>query len=362
MDAIESITDDGIAICRPRHSASEPSKPPPASNGWELRCYPSTVAKATVGGFLGGGSGGIGSVAHGGLRDFATVRALEVVTMEPEPRILLHEGAKRSTTILHAWGTNGIITKVWLALTPAVEWAQCAVTFDTFADAFTFSEKIATDPAWTKRLVTTFESPIPSCFAPILRFTRESKALIFLMIAASQLASALEAAARQAGGEITLAAPYTGLRTVPLLSDYTWNHTTLWAMKQDPAYTYLQCGFSPTEARSQFQQLRERFGQDFLFHFEFMKTGSGVVDPRLHPARPLHHRRTPQRDDRLLPIHRRQRRQPAQQQRRRRWPLPRGQRPAPRQAQVRSARPAQSRQDDHLPATSPNKRSPQEVL
>ena len=34
---------------------------------------------------------------------------------------------------------------------------------------------------------------------------------------------------------------YLGVRTRPLLSDYTWNHTTLWAMNTDPAYTYLQC-------------------------------------------------------------------------------------------------------------------------
>ncbi len=276
MDTLESITEDGVAIAGPgvRLGVIENAA---RATGWELRCYPSTIVKASIGGFLGGGSGGIGSVAHGGLRDLGTVRAIEVVTMEAVPRVILHEG-EAVHEILHAWGTNGIITRVWLALTPAVEWAQCAIAFPTFEEAFTFSEKIATEPAWTKRLVTTFEWPIPSCFAPILRITREGKSLVFFMIAAAQL-EALEHAARTAGGEVTLAAPYTGLRTIPLLSDYTWNHTTLWAIKQDPAYTYLQCGFSPTEARSQFAQLRERFGQEILFHLEFMKTGKGIVIP-----------------------------------------------------------------------------------
>ncbi len=31
----------------------------------------------------------------------------------------------------------------------------------------------------------------------------------------------------------------------PFLTDYTWNHTTLWAIKADPTITYLQSGFGP---------------------------------------------------------------------------------------------------------------------
>ena len=177
MDKICEITSDGVAVCEPgvRLGALESAA---RDDGWELRCYPSTVVKAEVGGFLGGGSGGIGSVAHGGLRDFQTVRAIEVVTMEDPPRVVLHEG-QAVHDVLHAWGTNGIITKIWLALTPAVDWAQCVVAFDEFKDAFTFSETIAVSDGWTKRLVTTFEWPIPSCFAPIAPFTRKDKALVF---------------------------------------------------------------------------------------------------------------------------------------------------------------------------------------
>jgi FAD/FMN-containing dehydrogenase len=280
MDAIHEITADGMAIVAPgaRLGTLESTA---RELGWELRCYPSTIVKASVGGFLGGGSGGIGSVMHGGLRDFGTVRAIEVVTMEAEPRIMLHEG-EAVHEILHAWGTNGIITKIWLALTPAVEWAQCVAAFRTFDEAFNFSEHIATDGVWTKRLVTTFEWPIPSCFAPIANITREGRALIFFMIAAAQL-DALQRTAIAAGGEVTLAAPYIGLRTQPLLSDYTWNHTTLWAIKQDAAFTYLQCGFSPIDARQQFAQLKARFGDEFLFHIEFMKLGAGHVIPGAIP-------------------------------------------------------------------------------
>jgi hypothetical protein len=154
--------------------------------------------------------------------------------------------------------------------------------FDAFEGAFRFSEAIALNDHWTKRLVTVFEWPIPSCFALIAQYTRKDKALVFFMIAASQL-DTLSAAAVAAGGEVTLAAPYSGLRTVPLLSDHTWNHTTLWAIKQDAAFTYLQCGFDPAKVREQFAALKERFSDEILFHIEFMKRGDGTVIPGAIP-------------------------------------------------------------------------------
>jgi FAD/FMN-containing dehydrogenase len=281
LDRIEEIQPDGVAVCQPgaRLGAIENEA---RLSGWELRCYPSTIVKATVGGFLGGGSGGIGSVTHGGLRDFETVRAFEVVTMEAEPRIVKHEG-EAVHEILHAWGTNGVITRIWLALAKAVEWSQCVVAFDKFDDAFAFSEEVANGERWTKRLVTTFEWPIPSFFAPMKLYVPEGKALIFFMIASAQLAD-LEEAAKKAGGEITYSGKYTGLRTRPLLSDYTWNHTTLWAMKTNDAYTYLQCGFNPDAVREQFRKLKERFGEEFLFHIEFMKAATGRVIPGAIPV------------------------------------------------------------------------------
>jgi FAD binding domain len=281
MDQIESIGPDGVAICQPgvRLGVLETEA---RKAGWELRCYPSTIAKASVGGFVAGGSGGIGSVAHGGLRDFGTVQAIDVVTMEDPPRMIHHEG-EGVHDILHAWGTNGIIARIWLKLTPSVDWGQCTVAFDTFDLAFDFSERIANSDEWTKRLVTVFEWPIPSFLSPVRKLVADGKALIFLLISEEQR-PLLESAAREAGGVVTFSEPYIGLRTNPLLSDYTWNHTTLWAMKFDSAYTYLQCGFNPSIARQQFSLLKQRFGDEFLFHLEFMKNGQGVVVPGSIPV------------------------------------------------------------------------------
>jgi FAD/FMN-containing dehydrogenase len=281
IDKLEGITPDGVAICQPglRLGVLETEA---RKQGWELRMYPSTLVKASLGGFLAGGSGGIGSVTHGGLRDFDTVRGFEVVTMEDEPRVVLHEGPAVHE-ILHAWGTNGVLTRIWFALAPAVNWMQVTVAFDTYEQGFGFAESIAVDPSWVKRLVTVFEWPISSFFTPIKKIIREGKTLVLIMIANAQL-DVLRRCAADAGGEVTFTGAYDGPRTQPLLSDYTWNHTTLWAMKADAAYTYLQCGFSPEECREQFRLLRERYGDEILFHIEFMKNGDGVVTPGAIPV------------------------------------------------------------------------------
>jgi FAD binding domain len=281
MDKLESISEDGVAVCRPglRLGALETEA---RKLGWELRMYPSTLVKASVGGFLSGGSGGIGSVKYGGLRDFDNVRAFEVMTMEEEPRIIMHKG-DAVHEILHAWGTNGILTRVWLPLAPAVEWSQWMAAFDSYEEAFSFGETFATSEKWNKRLVTVFEWPIPSFFTPVSDYVRDKKSIVLGMIASDQL-DELNMAANASRGEITFSGKFEGPRTQPLLSDYTWNHTTLWAMKADPQYTYLQCGFTPERCREQFRLLRERYGYEILFHIEFMKNGTGTVIPGAIPV------------------------------------------------------------------------------
>ncbi len=279
LDRIHEITPDGVAVCEPaaRLGAIETAA---RRAGWELRCYPSTVQKATVAGFCAGGSGGIGSITWGGLRENGTVHALTLLTLESPPREIRLSG-RDIFKVLHAWGTNGIIVRVELRLAPRTDWAQAAVAHGAFAAAFDFAEAVARDESLPKRLVTVFEWPVPSYFTPLQRWVPEGEALGFYEVADGQLGRFV-AAATAAGGRVVFSVPWQEPRRGPQLSDFTWNHTTLWALKADPALTYLQCGFSPVRAREQLAALKARFGAELGWHFEFVKSG-GVITPGALP-------------------------------------------------------------------------------
>ena len=49
--------------------------------------HPSTMSTATVGGFVCGGSGGVGSVNYGVLKDPGNIHSLRIVTMEEDPQV-----------------------------------------------------------------------------------------------------------------------------------------------------------------------------------------------------------------------------------------------------------------------------------
>ena len=77
----------------------------------ELRFHPSTLKMGTIGGFVAGGSSGIGSITYGLLRDPGNILMTRVVTMEAEPRVLELKG-RDIQKVNHAYGANGVITDV----------------------------------------------------------------------------------------------------------------------------------------------------------------------------------------------------------------------------------------------------------
>jgi len=266
MDGIVSI-EDGVVTAEPgtRLAAIENAARP---KGWELRCYPSTWVKASLGGFISGGSGGIGSITWGGLRDQGTIKQIKLLTIEESPRIVVLDEEK-ALEAYHAYGTNGFIVEIQLRLAPARHWDQMIVASRSWADLLDFTQAVANDDSIPKRLVSVLEDPIPSYFKPIKKFYPADHHLIFLEIDASKTAD-VKSRAEAAGLLVPHQIAHHEPRRAPMLSDYTWNHTTLWAIKADGQFTYLQSGFTD-DFRGQMAKLHERFPGEILFHLEFVK-------------------------------------------------------------------------------------------
>lgn len=239
-----------------------------AVHGRALRLVPSTYRSATLGGFIAGGSGGIGSLRWGFLRDPGQVLALEVVTLEAEPQLLQLDAAA-SEPLIHAYGTNGIITALTLASSDLVAWQQLVVGFQDWQAALAVLRELP-QTALLLNAMALLEAPVaarmpwpPGCPAP-----QAGEHRLLLLAAPDSLAVLLPWLARR-GGRCHWQQPQGSGRGLPL-RELTWNHTTLHWRVQAPDWTYLQLEL-PADPWPLMQALRQRWGEDLLWHLEAVR-------------------------------------------------------------------------------------------
>jgi FAD/FMN-containing dehydrogenase len=243
-------------------------------NGYELRMHPSTKRMATIGGFVAGGSGGIGSVNYGGLREPGNIAAARVVTVEEVPRVL-ELRADAAQKVNRAYGTTGIITALEMPLSPAWPWVDIIVTFDDFFDAMQFGYEVALADGITKKLITPMIWPIPQHFNALKAYCPEGKHVIFAMIAEQSVEGFK--AMLGSRGRITHEQPHDDSPGREPLYEYTWNHTTLQWLKQDRTITYLQCLFPHDRVVESVREMWAMFPDEVLPHIEFIRFGGRVT-------------------------------------------------------------------------------------
>jgi FAD/FMN-containing dehydrogenase len=245
-----------------------------AGSGQELRMFPSTRATATIGGFIAGGSGGIGSVTWGGLRDFGNVLRLRVMTMEAEPRTLELTGQDLHKAV-HAYGTNGVITLVEMPLAPRYDWVEVIIGLDSFEATAAYALALGEQDGILKKLVTVVAGPAPhDYFLRHRGLIPAGKSVVLAMIAPHAL-DAFEAFTRpHRGAEILFdssrAAPET-LAGLPPIYELSWNHTTLRALRVDPAITYLQVRYPENDALALIKRIHDRYGAEVTGHLELIR-------------------------------------------------------------------------------------------
>ena len=238
--------------------------------GWELRMLPSTYQTATIGGFIGGGSAGAGSINYGQIAEAGNVLSLRLITLEDEPKIIELRGQDLKK-VIHAYGTNGIITELEIALAPAYDWVEIIVVFDDFMQSATFAQALCDSDGIVKKLVTVQADPIPSYFHALEDYIAKGKSCALLTVAQNAL-EALEGLVAEYHGEITYQkkAAESKIR----LLEFGWNHTTLLARSQDPNLTYLQVSYPSLE---KVKEMSKNFGDEVMIHLEFLRSNGQIV-------------------------------------------------------------------------------------
>ena len=262
--------------------------------GWELRMAPSTYRTATIGGFIGGGSVGMGSITYGQLRDRGNLHGVRVVTLDDEPNVIELRGDEVQK-VNHAYGTNGIITELEIPLSPAYPWAEVIVIFDNFMIAARFGQALGDADGLVKKLISIHASPIPTYFTALKSYIPEGKHCALLMIAESCL-KPFQELVREYGGEITYQKTAQEASKGTSLLEFTWNHTTLLARSIDPTLTYLQTFFFTLE---RVEQMYNYFGDEVMIHLEFLRGHGKAIPAGLQLVRYT----TPERLNEIIEYH-----------------------------------------------------------
>lgn len=275
MNAVKEIT-PGRVVVEPGCLLKDLDAACIADSGQEIRMFSSTWATATIGGFIAGGSGGVGSVRWGALRAPGNIIRLRVVTMEEMPRVLDITGDDLHR-VSHAYGTNGIITEIEIPLAPAYDWIGVFVAFDSFDEALHYSYDLASCDGLLIKLATVFEAPIAKdYFLRVAPHLDQGDALVALMIAPHAM-PAFETFTKSYAARTIYRSDASDWPKKPgHVFEYGWNHTTLRALKVDPSITYLQIGYGTDDPVALVKTMRDLLSPECLQHIEVMRQNGRI--------------------------------------------------------------------------------------
>ncbi len=234
--------------------------------GRQMRLLPSTWRSASIGGFVAGGSGGIGSVRWGFLRDPGHLLGLEIVTVEDAPRKIFLD-ATSAEGLNHAYGTNGIITALTLATTHSVSWQEVAIDCSTWSSAVELLNCCAR-AAVDLHLCSLLEKEIVNQI-PHWSGSPNGKHRLLILVSPDGV-STLERMASTYGASFRLLGPENNLRSGNGIRELTWNHTTLHMRSLDPEWTYLQMLLPQPELEAM-ETLKSKWGNNLFWHLEAVR-------------------------------------------------------------------------------------------
>lgn len=246
------------------------------TSGQEMAMFPSTQDIATIGGFVAGGSVGIGSLATGALREPGNLIEIKALSVEEQPQEHVFRG-EDVLKVHHAWGLNGVITEVTLRAVVSRDWIACMATYDTYRSAYVAGYAVASVTGISPKMVSVVDARIVDYFPRLKGHLREGRDLLACYVPAEDV-DMLRRLVVEHGGllELTLSDEDREAAGIPHVFEFCFNHTTLQVLKSDRSATYQQVGVPDPSDADALVDLRLDLGDDVWTHHEFIRLGGKI--------------------------------------------------------------------------------------
>jgi FAD/FMN-containing dehydrogenase len=236
--------------------------------GRDIWMYPSTKS-STVGGFIGGGSAGTGTIEHRTTADGFVVSAL-VAPMDGSGTMRRVTGDEL-TPYIHTYGVTGILVDVEIRTDPARDWVAVYGSFGSYADLVAVHRSLLDLPQLPRLASADEPALVPTLTAPMdLDPTRYSLRVI------AEASTATEVAARMAaGGEHV--ATLTDYTETDRLSGMSYNHPVWFFQRGNPQQAYFHMESGGTPIWDDPDAVREVYEGPVHLHLELFGHGPGAM-------------------------------------------------------------------------------------
>lgn len=232
--------------------------------GLEMMNYPSTWVKGTIGGFVSAGSGGIGGMRFGYMHHNRMVVEVSLLTIEESPRVVKWVGGEECLTILHTFGTVGIVVEVSLKLAPSKDWDQVIVTSPDLDALFGWAVELVRDESLSMRTMCFLEVPQPMFCKPFAKWFQDDEHALLIEVENVDTAR-LQGRAEALGFRVPVEIAAHHPRKAPMLSDFVQGHAMLWAKKADKRLASCAVKMDPDNWREQRRRICSRFHENPFF-------------------------------------------------------------------------------------------------
>jgi FAD/FMN-containing dehydrogenase len=237
--------------------------------GRDIWMYPSTKT-STIGGFVGGGSAGTGSIEHLTTSDGYVVSAT-VAPMDGSGELLTVSGDDL-VPFIHTYGVTGVLAEVEVRTDPARDWTAVYAAFDSFPElAVGLRSMLQVDPL--PRLASADEPAlVPSLPASVtLDPTRYSLRVIAVSSSMEQVRSLIAAA----GGSVV--AELVDYVETDRLSGMSYNHPIYFLQRAQPEMSWFHMETSGEVILDDPDAVRAVYDGPVHLHLELFARGPGAM-------------------------------------------------------------------------------------